>query len=176
MRRVEIDFVPRRAVPWAGWLVFAAGVLLAVQLVIDLRALQVDVEIAEGRVARLRERAGGPRFSDPRLARANADELRKARFVTRQLTLPWGNLFDAVEGASTKEVALIALQPDPARNAFRITAETRNADQALAFVRRLEATRRLHNVHLASHEVRSGSSARPFRFIVIGAFGAGADS
>ncbi|HZL99505.1 MAG TPA: hypothetical protein VFD43_04555, partial [Planctomycetota bacterium] len=54
------------------------------------------------------------------------------RAVTEQLSLPWGRLFRAVESAATKQVALIALQPESGRGVVRITAEARDLAEALA--------------------------------------------
>jgi Fimbrial assembly protein (PilN) len=176
MRRVALDFQPRRRRVWLGWLLLALSAVAAGQLVMEFRALQAEVALAEGRAARLAARVDGRDAERPRSAQGLAEELVRARAVTRQLTLPWGDVFDAVESAAAANVALIALQPDGTQDTVRITAETRNLDDALAFVRRLKATRRLSGVHLASHQVREQDAQRPVRFVVMAGFGRGGRS
>lgn len=176
MRRVALDFQPRRRIAWLGWLMLALSALAAGEMVLQFRSLQAEVALAEGRAARLESRVRGQDSGRPRSAQSLAAELAGARKVTQQLTLPWGDLFDAVETAATKKVALVALQPDSDLAMVRITAETRNLDDALDFVRRLQSTRRLSGVYLASHQVQSQDAQQPVRFVVMAGFGRGARS
>jgi len=170
MRRVALDFQPRRRIAWIGWLLLLLSLPVAGRLVVEFRALQAEVALAEGRAAHLAARVDSPVPARPREARAFTEELARARAVTRRLTLPWGDLFDAIETAATKKVALVALQPDSELETVRITAETRNLDDALAFVRRLQATRKLSGVYLASHQVQTRDAERPVRFVVMAGF------
>lgn len=170
MRSVALDFQPQRRFAWIGWLMLALSLAVAGRLVVEFGTLQTEVALAEGRAAHLAARIDSPAPARPREARAFAEELARARAITRRLTLPWGDLFDAVETAATKKVALIALQPDSELETVRITAETRNLDDALAFVRRLQATRKLSGVYLASHQVQTQDAQRPVRFVVMAGF------
>ena len=176
MRRVTLDFQPRRRIAWLGWLLLALSAIAAGRLVLQFGALQADVARVEGRAARLESRVEGRDSGRPRSAQASAEEFVRARAVARQLTLPWNDVFDAVETAATAKVALIALQPDGEQETVRITAETRNLDDALAFVRRLQATRRLNRVYLASHQVQTQDAQQPVRFVVMAGFGSGGRS
>lgn len=176
MRRVALDFQPQRRIAWLGWVLLVLSAVVAGRLVLQFGALQADVALAEGRAARLESRVEGRDPERPRSAQAFAEELARARTVARQLTLPWSDVFDAVETAATAKVALIALQPDPERKTVRITAETRNLNDALAFVRRLQATHRLSGVYLASHQVQTQDAQQPVRFVVMAGFGAGSRS
>jgi hypothetical protein len=167
MRAVSLDFesAPRR-IAWAGWGLLAIALALAGGLAARFVSLQAELELAESQATRLQVRARAAP-ADAKAARQRAEELQRARIVSRQLTLPWGPLFESVERAATSRVALLGLQPDTAQNVVRITAESRELSDALEFVRRLEATRRLGRVHLASHQVQEQDPQRPVRFVVI---------
>ena len=163
MRPVRIDFA-RVAAPtrWLGWAVLVASVALTGVLVTEQRASQVEL-------ARLQDRArvlgGGPRPAGT--GRDLSAEMQRARAVTEQLTLPWGPLFQAIESATTARVALLALQPDTEQGLVRITAETRDLNEALEFVRRLSQTRQLRSVHLDGHHIQTDNPMAPLRFTVV---------
>jgi len=170
MRPLRIDFARSAAAPaWLGWGVLAASLAVAALLGAQFRDASTELARLEDRAERLRARASRSVGADPRSERALRDELQRARAVTQQLALPWGRLFEAVEGAASKQVALIALQPESGQSLVRITAEARDLGEALAFVRRLQATRQLTGVHLASHQVRTEDARRPVRFVVLAA-------
>ena len=176
MRRLDLDFQPARRTAWFGWLLLTISLAAAGQLLLEFRDLQADLARAEGRSARLEARGSAGAPSDPRGAKDHAARLAEAHGIAKQLTLPWGDLFDAVESAATTKVALVALQPDADQEVVRITAETRNLDDALAFVRRLQETRRLRGVYLASHQVQAQDPQHPVRFVVMAGFGGGEKS
>lgn len=172
MRALRIDFARSAApTPWAGWGLLAASLAVAALLGAQFRDASTELARLEDRGERLRARAArvAAPGANPQSERALRDELQRARAVTQQLTLPWGRLFQAVEGAAGKQVALIALQPESGQNLVRITAEARDLPEALEFVRRLQATRQLGGVHLASHQVRTEDARRPVRFVVLAA-------
>jgi len=170
MRAVDLDFqTSGRSTAWLGWALLAVALGTAGALAERFVSLQTQVAIAEDRLYRLKARARGTQL-DAKAARQRGEELQRVRIVDRQLTLPWGALFESVEEAATQRIALLGLQPDAAQNIVRITAETRDLTDALEFVRRLEATRRLSAVHLASHQVQDNDPRRPIRFVVVGAF------
>ena len=170
MRPLRIDFARSAApAPWAGWGLLAASLAVAAVLGAQFRDANAELARLPDRTERLRARAARPALADPRSERALRDELQRARAVTQQLALPWGRLFEAVEGAASKQVALIALQPESGQSLVRITAEARDLGEALEFVRRLQATRQLAGVHLASHQVRTEDARRPVRFVVLAA-------
>ncbi len=168
MRPLRIDFARSAAAPaWLGWGLLAVSLTLAALLAAEFRAAQIELARLEDRAAQLRVREARAVAANPQEARALREELQRARAVTQQLSLPWGRLFQAVEGAASRQVALIALQPESGQGVVRITAEARNLAEALAFVRRLSATRQLRGVHLASHQIQTEDAQRPVRFVVL---------
>ncbi len=87
-----------------------------------------------------------------------------ASAVTAQLAAPWADLFAAVEAAARDDVALLALQADPASGGVRLSGEARNFAALMAYVRRLKAAPALRDVILTGHEVRQHDPQRPVSF------------
>jgi hypothetical protein len=170
MRPLRIDFERRAAPPrLAGWGLLAVAIAAAALVLIEFRGMQTELARLEDRAERQRARGERGAALDPRAAQLMREELQRARVVTAQLLLPWGPLFQAVEGAADKRVALIALQPESGQGLVRITAEAADLADALEFVRRLSAARSLRGVHLASHQVQTEDARRPVRFVVLAA-------
>jgi hypothetical protein len=104
----------------------------------------------------------------PKARPKNLDEdLKAAEAVVRQLALPWGAMVQAVESAASRDVALLQMQPEARERQLRLTAEARNENAMLKYLRRLETARSLAGVHLSSHQVVLEDPRRPIRFTVL---------
>lgn len=155
----------RRAVR-GGWLLFAAGVAIAGVLGgwgNSLRAQRDAIEDQAALVTRTAAPARAPATLDPR--RLEEAE-RRARLVAQELSLPWSDLFDAVEAAIDPSVALLAIEPDARRAAVRVTGEARSKQAMLDYMTRLGAQKPIVRVLLESHTDRGGARA-PVQFTVI---------
>lgn len=142
--------------------------LLAVALALSAVVLERYRDVRED-LARLQAQAG--LVPGGRLARAlpkeRLDEQAKnAEAVVRQLTLPWASLIGAIEGAATRDVAILQLQPDAEHSVLRLTAEARNRDAMFEYLKRLGAARELTNVVLVSHQVQKDEPQQPIQFSV----------
>lgn len=177
MRTLALDFVRRhRRSSLVGWVLLAAALAAAGHLGLRFHERQGELARLELRLERTQSRVESGTKIDPKRAQALAEEMRRAQAITRQIGLPWGDLFAAVEAAATPRVALLALQPDAGQSVVRITAESKEFADALEFVRRLAASRQLRDVHLASHQVQAQDAMRPIRFIIVASFAAKANS
>lgn len=164
MKRLELDFVapPRRPL-WPGLLVLAGALAVAGVLSLHYQTIQIELE-------RL-ETTGGLVSAERRPTRAVTkerleDEVKNAETVVRQLTLPWATLVETVEQASTRDVALLQLQPDAQQRLLRLTAEARHQEAMLEYLRRLMAASALVDVHVISHQVQQEDPQRPIQFAV----------
>jgi hypothetical protein len=168
MRPLEIDYVasPRRS-RWAGLTVLALALSVAAGVVSryqDARRELAALDAAQGL-------ASAQRPLSKALPRERLDEEAKiVNEVVRQLALPWARMIAAVEKASTGEVVVMQLQPEAQQRLLRLTAEAKNRQAMLAYVRRLGQDRALAEVHLVRHEVRLDHPARPIQFAVQATF------
>jgi Tfp pilus assembly protein PilN len=96
-----------------------------------------------------------------------AREVVSANEVLRRITLPWDDLFGAVESAAPGEVALLAMEPDPEKQVLKISGEAKNVPAMLEYIRMLESRAMFRSVTLHNHQVQVQDPQRPLRFAVV---------
>jgi len=169
MRRLSLDYLrTQRPHRWIGMGILLLGLVISAALVRQYRGIQSELSLLhtiEGLVTVEKKPASVA------AGRALEEELKQVNATIHQLTLPWGEIFTAVEKAATRQVALLQMQPDAQQRLLRITAEAGSQDAMLEYVRRLGESRKLNNVHLLSHQVQAQDPRRPIQFTVLAAFG-----
>jgi Tfp pilus assembly protein PilN len=149
-----------------GWLILLAGMVctgMAIQSFVKLNETKADVEATLARLERKRVPVVRGDMSD-RDTKRYAEEIKLANSVAERLTLPWLDLFQAVESGGSSRVALLSLEPDAQKKTVRMTAEAKDKADMLAYVRKLNASQRLVNVHLLDHQVQRQTPGQPVRF------------
>ena len=168
MKPVRVDFLRNPRAPSAAGMAFLlVGALAAATSASWYVSVSGDVERLEataGEMKRMSRRAPGRVAESPRDARETQQEVRIANQIVQQMTLPWDSLFRELEAAASKEVALLAVQPDVASRQVRISGEAKTFKAMLDYSRRLEHTPMLGEVVLLGHEVRSQDPQRPVAF------------
>lgn len=167
--RVELDYIaaPARS-PWLGLALLALALGIGAHLAqryIEVRRETAQLAAMQGLVKTERL----PAKAAP-LPEGFAEQSRAAEATVRQLTLPWAKLIGALEDAATKDVAVLQVQPEAQQQLLRITAEARNHDAMLEYVRKLAASDTLANVHWTNHQVQTEDPQRPLQFAVQAAF------
>lgn len=171
MKRVRIDFAPpslartlHRTGPLA-WslavlallLCLAAG-LVGWQLVERQRVL--DAQVAATRV---RSAPAPVAVTTPR-AQVGVLQAAAVNAAVLQLNLPWRALHDALDAATSSNIALLALEPDPRRRSMKITAEAKTSDEMIDYVEQLKSQELFGSVALLRHEINELDPNRPIRF------------
>ena len=95
-----------------------------------------------------------------------------ARQALRQLTVPWGPLFRALEHAAVPDVAVLQLEPEARHRVLKLTAEARHPVAMFRYLRALEKQPGLDRVYLVSHQVVLDHPQKPVRFAARMSFGA----
>jgi Tfp pilus assembly protein PilN len=163
MQRLELDFCrTRRGSPWAGRLALALA--LAVCLDVGLTYRQVDRSLGETQ-ARLAKRAPASRAP-----KATAQEVAAARETVQRLSLPWDELFMALESAANERVALAAIEPDVRAGTVKISGDGKDYLAALTYVANLSRTEGLEGVQLVQHERKANDPNGPVSFAVSAAW------
>jgi Tfp pilus assembly protein PilN len=98
------------------------------------------------------------------MAVALALEVKRANEVLRQLSIPWGGLFQTLESAGGKDVALLALEPDTEKRLVKISGEAKSIAAMLDYIKQLENRDVLGTVYLQSHHVQLQDPEKPVRF------------
>lgn len=169
---MRIDFAPRslrRSLHHLPPLAVAAGLvglLLCVGAAIGAYQLAEQQRFREHQLQHLRERQAALSAA-PVAVVATAIPEAQAAFVNGailQLNLPWRELQDAVAAATPRSVALLALEPDARKHLLKITAETKNSDDMIAYIEELKQQELFSGVLLTRHEVNEQDPNRPLRF------------
>ena len=147
LHKLELDFV-RRAPgnPWAGRLLLAVAFAFSADVGLSYVKLGRQVAEAEARIAL--------RGDERRYARISPEEVAAARESVDRLTLPWNNLFGALEAAASDQVALLAIEPDAKAGTVMITGDSKNYLAALTYVLNLSHSDALSSVQLVRHEAK----------------------
>jgi Tfp pilus assembly protein PilN len=167
MRALELDFVqPGRRSRRGGLLLLVAAVIAAFTVVSWRTQLQAEMEALESELARLERHAQGLAPVAVRIDEAAEQEIRRANEVIDQITLPWGRLFHAVEGAAMGQVALLGIAPDAKAGTVQVSAEATDSEAMFDYIARLEKQPELANVYLLQHQRERRSATRQLRFVV----------
>lgn len=163
--RLDLDHVAlhrRSLAPGALLLLISLAVAATFVLIYRDLALELDRMQVAGAVSGTERR---PAKSIPK-ARLD-EEARAAETVLRQLALPWPEIVHTVEEAATGDVAVLLLEPDALRRELRLSAEARNQDMMLEFLRRLASVKVLADVHVVRHQVQMEDPERPVNFSIL---------
>lgn len=167
MKPVRIDFSGVRPAT-SGWALtlFALGAVLCIAAVwrvnaFSLREARVNADLARARAALTARKP-------PAAAPVNLPEARVTAINAAivQLNLPWQALFESMEQAKPKNIALLSLEPDGKKRILRVLAESKQADDMLDFVRVLREQPRFADATLTRHEINLQDPNRPLRFTI----------
>jgi len=171
MQALHLDYQRSfRPFPIVGTILLVCAVAVALQTArqyLYFGHVLAGWEAREDQVARLAQRHDGGRPASHQDKEQLAREVTRANEVLRRITLPWGPLFQAVESAAPKDVALLAMEPDADKQALKIVAEAKDVAAMLDYVRTLEGRAMFRLVTLQNHQVQQQDPQRPIRFTVV---------
>ena len=168
MRALELDY--RRegtTARWAGAAILAAALAGTLAVAAQYRHLaaelaQAETEVRESGIAAKRKSA--PRQGGD--VQKVGLEVKRANEILLRLKLPWNDLFASVESASMPDVALLSIESDTEKGRVKISAEARDLQAMLGYLRFLGTQPTLAEVYLQSHQVQQQDPQRPVRFVL----------
>ena len=98
-------------------------------------------------------------------------EIKNANVILGHINFPWEALFDSIENAVSKDIALLSLLPNVSKKSLRISGEAKNMPELLAFIKALEEEKIFVNAHLLNYKIKKSSSHQPITFQVITSWG-----
>lgn len=168
MRSLKLRF------PYAGqqarsadYILLALGLLVFVVCLYQLKLIMEEIAHWDARIHRLEQQQQHrktPRTPIARITQETQQELKQADEILRQINLPWEALFDSLEYAASKDVALLSVQPNVASRAVRINGEARNLAALTDFVEAIEREDVFENAYLLSYKVKKENPHRPIVF------------
>ncbi|MDB5804533.1 MAG: hypothetical protein JWN73_1855 [Betaproteobacteria bacterium] len=167
MTPVRIDFSGAR-VPASGWalLLFAAGAAACIGTAWRVSNFSLDESRVMAEMARA-QAAVNVRLPAPVAPVVIAeDRVTAINGAIAELNLPWQALFSSLERIKPNNIALLGLEPNGPKHLLRISAEAKQADDMLDFVRLLRQQPPFVDALLVKHEINTQDSNRPLRFSV----------
>jgi Tfp pilus assembly protein PilN len=152
--------------PLFNWLVLAAGIALGIAAAVTLFKLaeqrnRLDTEIETELHAARVTRAARPVPKPVAIPEAQAKAVNQA---IAQLNLPWSDVFDAVEAATSPTIALLSLEPDARKRRLNGIAESRSSEGMIAYIEDLKRQAFFTTVVLTRHEINEQDPNKPLRF------------
>lgn len=84
--------------------------------------------------------------------------------VFNEITVPWQDLLAVVEGYREHDVALIGIDQNPAQKQIRVTAEAKDFDAMIRYLKYLQGSALLREAVLNTHLVETTTPGVPVRF------------
>lgn len=170
MAELRLDYQQSLPFRWAGPALLAltlTALILTVAYYVELNGKAVSWEDRLEQAERRQGRASPPGRPGDRGVEDMAREVKRANEVLRQLTLPWDELFKAVESAAGKEVALLAMEPNTEKHVVKISGEAKDLGVLLNYIMQLEEQDVFGPVYLQSHQVQQQDPDKPVRFSLL---------
>jgi hypothetical protein len=163
MQRLDIEFCASRGgTPWLGRVLLAVAAVILVDTGLSYHAAREAFDEGSKRLAR-RAPASGTHGPAPK---ATPQEIAAVRETVERLSLPWEELFIALESAASDRVALAAIEPDTKKGTVTISGDSKDYLAALSYVLNLSKTEGLEHVQLVRHEQKANDPNGPVSFAV----------
>lgn len=141
----------------------AAGAYALLQLSSAYDARRI-VQIENDALGKRRNLSQGDAGDHAKISPAQLQSYRNAAVVANQLRMPWDDLLGMLESAPMEHVALLSIEPIPARGQLRLIAEARDVSTMLDYLSYLQQQPILRQVILSSHQIQRQSPDSPVRF------------
>ena len=157
MQRLDIDFCASRGgTPWLGRVLLAVAAVILVDTGLSYHDAKRALNDTAARV--VKRTPAGPK--------ASPQEVAAVRETVERLSLPWDELFIALESAASDRVALAAIEPDTKKGTVTISGDGKDYLAALSYVLNLSKTEGLERVQLVRHEQKANDPNGPVSFAV----------
>ena len=169
MRKLELDFRrSKTGAQWPGYVLLTCSLALAIITGVQYQKLAEASEQAQDSLAQTgaaARRQMAAKHADVDTGQLDRD-MRRARDAAAALKQPWSELFVNVEAASLPNVALLSIDSDSDKHQLKISAEAKDLQSMLDYVRALSAQPKLANTYLLSHRVQQQDPQHPVRFVL----------
>lgn len=153
------------------WLML--GVVLVTSSVFSYIEGLAAIQQQEEREEALRNRLDrAKRARDLKVADAKRlePELKDAHAVLRRLSMPWEEVFGALEQATRRHqdrIRVLGVQPDVDKGLVLLSGEAKDFDELLNYLEELGGSRVLMRARLLNHQVQGEAAGRPIKFYAV---------
>src|ERR1017187_9246176 len=135
MSSLRLDFQrPTQPFPLVGMVVLTLAIAITVLTGSYYYSLSVTSKDLEESLKRIEQKAGAQNRSPHPHPEIRGD-IKLASEVLHQLTLPWDDLFQAVESSTIPQVTLLGMEPDLEKHVVNISCEAKDIASMLSFMK-----------------------------------------
>jgi hypothetical protein len=170
MSELRLDYEKNAPFPWLGLRILVLVLLAIIPFAFYFQSLIKRVNLLESMVeytySEKSEREAAIRSIG--IGRVDlAQEIKNANIVLHRLSVPWEELFKAVESSSGSHVQLLALEPDFDKKQVQITGEADSYKSIMKYITELERHDVFGTVYLQNHEIRQEDPDKPVKFSLL---------
>jgi Tfp pilus assembly protein PilN len=173
MSRLHLNLVDRRFstllwnAPAKLWIFAGLGTLFLCVAIVECLDLNQQLEVSklarQDLVKKIDRNSKRDSASDV-VVKMAPEQANAINAAIKQLNLPWSELLEAMEAASTREVAVLEWSPQAELGALKGMAEARTSEDMIVFVRKLKAQNFFTTVELTGHQINEQDRNKPLRF------------
>lgn len=160
MRKLDLDLLKQpSAIAWPSWALLVIGLLLCADMIASYssaRSLAQEMDMQS-----LSRHAAMPAASS---APVSAEELARAQELIELASIPWGDLFNAMENLSTEGVGILGFAPYPKENRVALRGEAASFASLLSLIAAMEQTPGFSEVLLEKHEIKRSDAQSSISF------------
>lgn len=173
MQALHINWLARsRNITPVGLVLGVAALLCTAVVAQDYLQADAEWQSLQSRQARQAKLGQSPKRTAVSTVPLARDDAQSAAQIDAQLQRPWNALLHALERTTSKDVALVSADLQAAGNSVHLTAEAKDMEHALAYVKKLRQAPELSRVYLTGQEEKLSGTQKVVRFTLDANWGA----
>jgi hypothetical protein len=163
---LRLDFItrPNLASNILNGLVLVSALSLSGYLLHWYSTLRVEHDMRQTKPARKNINRTAPMSGAAQTNAQLVAEVTHANKIVQQLTLPWGQLFDALEAATYQPAPLLQVHPDSENRVLTLVGETQDFIELDVYLKQLKNQPIFTSVYLVDYELFQADIPRPLHF------------
>ena len=173
MQALAINWAAKpRHITTIGLLLAVTGLLCATFVALDYQDADAEQTALTTRQSRVSKGDAPKKRSYVESEPLARDAALSAAQIDTQLQLPWSDFLLAIESSNLPTVALLGVEAQGSTRVLHLVGEAKEIEDVLAYVKKLRASRALHDVFLAGQEEKLVGAVKVIRFTVDATWGA----
>jgi hypothetical protein len=171
MRKLRLEFINRRQVPWGGLVFLVISLLWGGSLAVEWIGLRADQQEKLERIATL-ERMLKERQRSALQEQKKTDPIAEQRLKERQkilksLNYPWNRVLATIEQTAGNDVAILSFSHDQSSNSGQLTVEALDFPALTRFVQVLNEGEAENLWYVANYQMQPPTSPASVKATVL---------
>jgi hypothetical protein len=172
MRSLRLKFPDTgQQIPGVDWLCFFIGLMILIGVLYQFKVTKDEINDWNLRIGYIENKQNPKKMmklrSNTQFQEASQEihkEIKDANEILGSINFPWEALFDSIENAASKDIALLSFLPNISKQSLRIGGEARNMTALLNLVEAMEQETIFVNTHLLNYKIKKNGAQQPILF------------